>query len=447
MGLFKEAFDAIKGTVGSAATGAVSSVLKDQWKEYIYCDSLSSDVLVKKGVKRLAEGSVNNDGSSNIISDGSKIAVNEGQFLIIVENGKIVDYTSEAGSYTYKTGTEPSLFDSGFQGLKDSFSKVGKRFTFGGQAENDQRVYFINIKEIMDNKVGIGDVPFRDSEFGFTIKLHGFGSYSYKIVDPLMFYTNVCANVTDKFMRSTIDEQLKAEVQHNLQPALGRIALKQIPYDQLTLFTKDIADELNKELSNEWVQRRGIAITSVAFSSIAPDDESAKKINQFQESRVYTNAQMMGARLGAANANAMESAASNSAGAMTGFMGLGFAQQAGSNAGNSIASFYGGGQQQQQPMQQQPMQPNVQHTSGASWTCPSCGVQNVGKFCGQCGTKQPEPQQSGSWTCSCGTVNTGKFCSNCGTKQPQAAPRCNCGYVFPDPNNLPKFCPECGQKL
>lgn len=434
-----------------AFKNSVSTFLADQWEEYIYCDAMSSDVLVQKGHKRVTNGSSNTSASSNIISDGSKIAVNEGQCMLIVENGKVVDFTAEAGAYEYHTGTEPSLFDSGLKGLKESFLKVGKRFTFGGQPENDQRVYYVNMKEIMDNKVGIGDVPFRDSEFGFTMKLKGYGAYSYKITNPIMFYTNVCANVTDKFTRNKIDDQLKAEVQHNLQPALGKVALKGIAYDQLPLYTNEIAEMLNAELNKDWTELRGITVVSVAFASITPDEESAKKIAQFQESRVYTNASMMGARLGGAQANAMENAAKNSAGVMTGFMGMGFAQQAG---GASPAQFFELGQSQGSPIPQQPMpqlskEPQTEqaeaNAEGATgWTC-ECGNVNEGKFCSNCGNKKPE--NTNQWTCSCGHINDGNFCSECGNKKPdvelKACPKC--GTEFKE--GKPKFCPECGEKI
>ncbi len=378
-----------------AGTGALGGELADQWKEYIYCDAMDGDTLMQKGVKKTDARSSNTKGSDNIITNGSRIAVNEGQVMLIVENGKVVDFTSEAGAYTYNTSTEPSLFDTGFQGLKDSFKQVGKRFAYGGQPENDQRVYFINSKEIMNNKVGIGDVPFRDSEFGFTVKIHGYGNYSYRISDPIMFYTNVCANVTDSFKKSAIDEQLKAEVQASLQPALGKIALKGIAYDQLPLYTKEIAQELNTELSDDWTKLRGISVVSVAFASITVDKESADKIAQFQESRVYTNTQMMGARLGSAQASAMEKAAENPNGAMGGFVGMGMAMNAGGT--NAAQMFAMGGGASQQPA------PN-------GWTC-ECGAQNTGKFCSECGKPKP---QSDKWVCQCGAENTGKFCSECG---------------------------------
>lgn len=381
--------------------GAARTTLADQWKEFIYCDAMSADVLMQKGQARIGEKSSNTKRSENIISDGSKVAVNEGQCMLIVENGRIVDFCAEPGEYLYQTGTEPSMLDSGWHGLKESFKKVGKRFTFGGQPENDQRVYYINTKEIMGNKVGVGEVPFRDSEFGFTIMLKGYGTYSYRITDPIMFYANVCGNVQDVFRRSQIDEQLKTEVQHNLQPALGKIALKGIAYDQLPLYTNEIADQLNQELTEDWVQNRGISVVAVALASITPDAESAKKIAQFQESRVYTNTRMMGARLGGAQANAMENASKNDAGAMTGFMGLGMAQQAG---GANVASFF-----------ENSLEPAPAAANG--WSCPACGSKNSGNFCQNCGAKKPEGGET--WTCACGTASQGKFCPNCGAKKPE----------------------------
>ena len=346
-----------------------------------------------KGDVRINKGSSNTKRSDNIITNGSKIAVNEGQCMLIVENGKIVDFTTEAGAYTYDTGTEPSLFDSGFSGLKESFAKVGKRFTFGGQSENDQRVYFINTKEIMNNKIGIGDVPFRDSEFNFTIKIQGYGTYSYRITNPVMFYTNVCANVADVYKKISIDEQLKTEVQSSLQPALGRIALKGIAYDQLPLYTKEIASELNTELTADWNELRGISIVSVAFASITVDSESAEKISRMQEARAFSDPSLLGARLGTAQANAMESAAKNTNGAVNAFMGMGMAQNAG---GANIQDLMKMGQSQQ----------NTQNNTPAPWTC-SCGQTNNGNFCSNCGKAK-------SWTCECGSENTGNFCSNCG---------------------------------
>ena len=417
-----------------AAAGAIGSTLADQWKEYIYCDSMDANTLLQKGEVRVTGGS-NTKRTDNIITNGSKIAVNEGQFMLIVENGKVIEFCGDAGAYTYDSDTEPSVFATGWKGLKESFKKVGKRFTYGGQAENDQRVYFVNTKEILDNKIGIGDVPFRDSEFNFTMKIKGYGTYSYKITDPVMFYTNVCANVTDRYTKDTLNEQMRAEVQESMQPALGRIAQKGIPYDQLPSHAREIGDEVNTELTKEWVELRGISIVSMALSSITPDAESAKKIEQFQESRVYTDARMMGARLGTAQATAMENAASNPGGAMNGFIGMGFAQQAG---GTSAGQMFAMGQQQ-------PSAAGGAAAANNGWTC-ECGAQNTGAFCSECGKKKPAA--SGAWTCQCGAQNTGKFCSECGSKRPGEKIKCDkCGWELPEGQKLPKFCPECGDPI
>ena len=415
-----------------AFRGAVSTTLADQWKEYIYCDALSQEILVAKGRTKAGFFSSNRKRSENIISDGSKIAVNEGQAMLIVENGRVLDVCTEPGGFVFESGTEPSLFCEGSEGVRATFQTMAERFGYGGQPANDQRVYYVNLKEIMDNKVGIGDVPFRDSEFGFTIKLKGYGTYTFRIADPLLFFTNVCANVKDTFPKLAISEQLRTEVQQAMQPALGRVAMRGIPYDQITLYMKDIVTELNTELCGQWMKLRGMEMTSMSLASLRPDEESAKKINQFQESRVYTNAGMMGARLGTAQANAMETAAGNTAGAFSGYVGMGMAQQAG---GMNPSELYRMGQMQQNAQGQQP-----QGMAQPSGQPPQSAAQNA----------QGQKPQEG-WTCSaCGTLNRGKFCMECGAKKPSGAPlyQCDkCGWQPEDPMHPPKFCPECGDRF
>lgn len=418
-----------------AALNAAGGTLRDQYKEFIYCEALPMNVLIKKGQNKILQGGTNK-GNDNIISDGSRIAVADGQCLLIVENGNIVDFCAESGEYIYKTGTTPSMLTGGMEGLKKSFKTLWDRAATGGQADHDQRVYYVNMKEIMGNKVGAGDIPFRDSEFNFTMKLKCFGEYSYKITDPLMFYKNVSGNVAVEFTRDKIDSQFKAEIQTALQPALGRIALKRIPYDQLTLFTKDIAKELNREMTDEWVNRRGISVESFALASVTPDAESAKKIEQFQSSRVYTDARMLGARIGEAQANAMETAAGNENGAMNAFIGMGMAQNAGGM--NAAQLLQMGGQPQA------PAPAPVVEEKQDGWNC-DCGEVNTGKFCSSCGSKAPVPVEAPktSWVCECGAENKGKFCAECGSKKPVVLDaKCEtCGYEGSAPF---KFCPECG---
>lgn len=384
-----------------AIKGAVSTTLADQWKELIYCDSLAADILVEKGVKRIGDKSSNLFGSDNIITHQSRIIVNEGQALLVVENGKIVDFSVEPGAYTFKSDTEPSLFAGGMQGLIDSFKKVGKRFVYGGQPETDQRVYYVNMKEIPNNKFGVGDVPFRDAEFGFTILLKGYGVYSYKVEDPVMFFSYVAANVKDRYMACGIEPQLKAEFQQSLQVAIGNLSSTGISYDTIPQHTKELAAYMDKTLDEDWKKTRGIVSVSIGFSSITPAEESVKKIAQFQEARIYSNAGMLGGRLGGAQATAMENAAANENGTMNGFIGMGFAQQAG---GASAAQF---------------INPNAQPIPAAA-PKPAAGLV--------------------AWTCACGVNNTGNFCGNCGKKKPA-----QCAHPNAGPNA--KFCPDCGAKL
>lgn len=430
-----------------AALNAAGGTLRDQYKEYIYCEALPTNVLIQRGTSQRYTGNTNH-GNENVITDGSKVAVADGQCLLIVENGKIVDFCAETGAYVYNTGTSPSMLTGGMTGLKKSFSTLWNRIQSGGQQDNDQRVYYVNLKEIVGNKFGVGNVAFRDSEFNFTITLGCFGEYSYKITDPLMFYTNVCGNVRDSYTRDNIDSQFKAEVQSNLQQVLSTLASKRIPYDQITNYNREVRDSMNAELTAEWVEKRGISVESFAIT-VSPNEESKKKIEQFQSSRVYTDARMLGARIGEAQANAMENAASNTNGSMAAFMGMGMAQQAG---GMNAAQLFNMGQQQQpqpQPGQQQPQpeqpqnqQPkNEQSQPVSKWTC-SCGAENTGKFCCECGAPAPVPtKNSNTWVCSCGVENTGKFCSECGAKKPLDCKCETCGYEGDKPF---KFCPECG---
>ena len=418
-----------------AMMNATGGTLRDQYKDFIYCEALPMDVLMRKGSRANTQGSTNK-GNDNIITNGSKIAVADGQCLLIVENGKVIDFCAEPGEFTYESNTSPSMLTGGKEGLKESFKQLWDRTTTGGGQNDDQRVYFVNTKEIMGNKVGSGDIPFRDSEFNFTIKIRYFGEYSYRITDPLAFYKNVVGNIAGDFRRDIIDSQFKAEIQSSMQPVLGRIALTKVPYDQLPLHTKAISTELNKEITEDWIEKRGISVVSFTIASVTPDADSAKKIEDFQSSRVYTDASMLGAKIGTAQAEAMIKAASNENGAMMGFMGLGMANQAGGmNAAELLKMGHAGGASGGSGVAENQKQGL---TAEDTWEC-SCGVSNTGKFCNECGSPKPEKKVSSQWVCSCGTTNTGKFCSECGK---QGVVSCNhCSYTS---DKAFKFCPECG---
>ena len=401
-----------------AALGSAGGVLADQWKEYFYCESMPADVLVTKAHKKISGRSSNKHGSENIISNGSVIAVNDGQCMLIVEQGKVVDVCAEPGEYTYDTSSEPSIFCGGLgAGVKAAFQQVGKRFTFGGEPPKDQRVYFVNTKELVGNKYGTPNpVPFRvvDMNIGLDmdITIRCFGEYSYQIANPVLFYTNVCGNVEQDYTREEIDGQLKSELMTALQPAFAKISEMGIRYSALPGHTQELSDVLNKVLSDKWDNLRGIRIVSLGVSSVKASEEDEAMIKELQRNAVFRNPTMAAAQMVGAQASAMQSAASNEkTGPAMAFAAMNMAANVGgANAQNLFTMG------QQQAAQAQPVQPSAPAPAPvpqAEWTC-SCGTVNKGKFCSECGSPRP----AGPWTCSCGTVNTGKFCSECGKPRP-----------------------------
>lgn len=437
-----------------AISGAIRGVAADQWKEYFYCDALESDVLVVKGQRRNnSKFGTSNKGNDNIISNGSVVAVNEGQCMIIVDQGKVVEFCAEAGEFLYDTSSEPSLLSGNLgENIGKTFSSIGKRFTFGGDTGKDQRVYFFNTKEIMGNKYGTANpVPFRvvDTNIGLDadISVRCNGEYSYQIFDPILFYTHVCGNVTEEFTRDKIDSQLKSELMTALQPAFAQISAMGIRYSAVPAHTMEVADALNKVLSEKWGELRGIRIISFGVNAIKASEEDEQMIKDLQKTAVLRNPNMAAATLVGAQAEAMKSAASNtSTGPMMAFAGMNMANQAGGMDANSL--FAMGQQNNTPPANPTPPTPDpvspAANSSASFWTC-SCGNVNTGKFCVECGTPKPAPKVG--WTCSCGAVNQGKFCPECGAKKPADAPlyRCDkCGWQPEDPHHPPKFCPECG---
>ena len=390
-----------------AGLGALGGVLADQWKEYFYCDAMDADVLAVKGQKRTSKRSSNTKGNENIISTGSVVAVNEGQCMLIVEQGKVVEVCAEPGEFVYDASTEPSIFAGNLgKSVMDSFRQIGKRFTFGGEAPKDQRVYYFNTKELIDNKFGTPNpVPFRvvDPKIGLDldVSIRCSGVYSYRIADPLLFYSQVCGNVAAAYTRDQLDSQLKTEFISALQPAFARLSQLELRPNQIVAHTTDLEDAMNSALSKKWGELRGLQVVSIALGSLTLPEEDAEMIKQAQRTAILRDPTMAAATLTGAQADAMKAAASNTAGAMTGFMGMGFAQQ---NGGINAQQLYAMGRQ------------------------------------------QAVPANSDSWQCSCGSVNTGKFCPECGSKKPYY--RCDkCGWEPADPTKPPKFCPECGDRF
>ncbi len=433
-----------------AGAGAVGGVLADQWKEFFYCESLDADTLVAKGEKRTGKRSSNKKGEENIISNGSVISINEGQSMIIVESGKVVEFCAEPGEFVYDTSTEPSIFCGNLgENIKKSFAQVGKRFTFGGDTGKDQRVYYFNTKEITGNKFGTpSPVPFRvtideSMNYKLSVDLRCNGVYSYKIVDPLMFYTNVSGNVEYSYDRSQLDEMLKGELLDALRPAFAQISAMKIMYSEIPAHTKEVTKALADELVAEWKERRGIELFTVSINGVSIPDDQRKKITEWEENVMTSNPNIAAARVVGSQADAMRTAAANPNGAMGGFFGMGMAQNAG---GMNAANLFAMGQQQAQPSQQS-QQPQAAEPAASGWSCDCGQTGNTGKFCMNCG--KPQPSADG-WTCSCGTVNKGRFCQNCGSPKPEGVPtyKCDkCGWEPEDPKNPPKFCPECGDKF
>ena len=421
-----------------AGLNAVGGTLASQWKEYFYADALPEDVLATRALKKTKGrfgGSRSED--DNIISNGSVVAVADGQCMMIVDQGRIVDFCAEPGEFVFDEGGEPTIFCGGLSGgnMKAILQTTFERLSYGGQAGRDQRVYYFNTKEIIGNKYGTpSPVPFRvvDEKLGLDvdISIRCFGEYSYRIVNPMLFYTNVCGNVESEYTRDQIDSQLKSELLTALQPAFARISDMGIRYSALPGHTTEIASALNDVLSEKWAQLRGVEIVSFGVSSVKASEQDEQMIKELQRNAVFRNPNMAAAHLVGAQAQAMQDAARNQGGAFTGFMVMNMANM---NSGLNANTLFQMGAQQQTPAQ----------PAANSWKC-ACGAAATGKFCPECGAKKPETE---GWTCQCGAVNKGKFCSECGAKRPAGAPvyRCDkCGWQPEDPAHPPKFCPECG---
>ncbi|MDD5901341.1 MAG: SPFH domain-containing protein [Lachnospiraceae bacterium] len=431
-----------------AIKAAGKDVLGDAWREYFYCDSMDDDTLMVKGQKRISGKSSNRNGADNIISNGSIIAVNEGQCMLIVEQGKVVDVCAEPGEFVYDKSTEPTIFYGSLgTSILDTFKTVGKRFTFGGDTAKDQRVYYVNIKHVSGNKFGTPQpIPFKVCypEIGInnmTVMLRCNGEYTFQIKNPLLFYQVEAGNVADEYNKADlVQNTLRPEFVRELRPVLGEFGVKGIGYEELTFHANEICESLQNRLSEKWTALRGIELVSLDLSATIPESDLAE-IQKYQKLQYYNNTANAAGALVESQAEAMKNAANNPGGAMMGFMGLNMAQQSGgANAQNLFAMAQ---QQQQQPAQPAAFSAaGTQPASADSWTC-QCGATNTGKFCTECGTPKP----ADGWTCSCGAVNKGKFCMECGAKKPEGAPlyRCDkCGWEPEDPMNPPKFCPECG---
>ncbi len=324
-----------------AAIGAATGVLSDQWKEYFYCDSLSAEVLVAKGQKRTSLKSTNY-GADNIITNGSLITVADGQCVLIVDNGKVVDFCAEPGEYKYDSSTEPSLFDGGTlaDNIKKVFENMGKRFTFGGEAPKDQRLYYFNTKEIPGSKYGTANpVPFRvvdpRANIDIDVSVKCFGEYSIRITNPILFYTNVCGNVANVYRKSELDAQMKSEFLTALQPAFAKISAQQIRYSELPAHTQELADAMNEQLSSKWRDLRGVEIVSCGVNSIVADDKDEEMLKSLQRAAALKDPELGKGYLAGQFGQAAVDAANNEKGSDV--LGVGIV----SNVAAGVAGVYG----------------------------------------------------------------------------------------------------------
>ncbi|MDR1806651.1 MAG: SPFH domain-containing protein [Propionibacteriaceae bacterium] len=413
-----------------AATGALGGILADSWRDYFYCDSLDPAVLLTKGQKRAGSRSSNTKGDDNVISNGSVVVVNQGQCAIIVQQGLVIEVCAEPGDFTWDTSAEPSIFYGDFgANLRATFERLAQRLAFGGEPGVDQRVYYFNTKEITGNKFGTANpIPFRvvDQNIGLDvdIAIRVNGVYSYRLTDPILFYTNVAGNVAGEYRRDQLDGQLKAELLAALQPALAQISELGIRYSALPGHGPEIQQALNDVLNQQWAQARGITLSSVAINSATASPEDEEMIKKLQAGAVMRDPSMAAATIVSAQADAMRAAAANAGGAMIGYAGLGMAQQAGGvNAGDLFA------------LGAQKAAAAAPAAAAAAPAAPAPGV-------------TAPAAAAATWACpQCGTQNTGKFCTNCGTARPAGSVTyvCDkCGWAPPDPANPPKFCANCG---
>ncbi len=421
-----------------AVASAVSGALADQWLEVIEADNMGDQTVFTRGVA-VRKGS-NTKGTENTVSNGSVIHVYPNQFMMLVDGGKVVDYTAEEGYYTVNNSSLPSLFNGQFgDTLKESFNRI----KYGGVTPTSQKVYYVNLQEIKGIKFGTRNpINYFDTFYNSELFLRAHGTYSIKITDPLLFYAEVIPKNENKVEIDEINEQYLDEFLEALQSSINQMSADGTRISFVSSKARELGKYMADTLDDEWKKMRGMEIQSVGLASVSYDEESQKLINMRNQGAMLSDPTVREGYVQGAVARGMEAAGSNANGAMAGFMGMGM----GMNAGGGFM-----GAASASNMQQMQMQRSAAQTGGAaagaqaaaapagSWTC-SCGKVNTGKFCSECG--KPAPAPAGTWTCSCGTVNTGKFCSECGKPAPSPSGEwtCSCGAV-----NTGKFCSECGK--
>ena len=413
--------------------GALGGGLADQWQEAIEADNMSDTTLFTKGVKVRANDrrSSNKRGTEDLISNGSIIHVYPNQFMMLVDGGKIVDYTAEEGYYKVDNTCTPSMFSGELgESLKETFS----RFRFGGVPSKKQQVFYVNLQEIKGIKFGTPTpVNYFDNFYNSELFLRAHGTYSIKITDPILFYTEVIARNADRMEVQDVNEQYLSEFLEALQAAINQMSVDNIRISQVASKSRELSRYMANELDEDWKRTRGFEIQSVGIASISYDEESKRLINMRNQGAMMGDPSVREGYVQSAVARGIESAGSNPGGSGQAFMGVGMGMGA---AGSFMASASASNAAQMQ------RQEAARAAAADGWTC-KCGAKNSGKFCSECGS--PKPAAAAGWTCKCGAKNSGKFCSECGSARPQEDSWfcTECGHK----NSAgAKFCAECGNK-
>ncbi len=420
-----------------AALGAIGGVLADSYLEAIECVDMSDTTVYARGSRVHGSDSryTNKKGTEDIVSDGSIIHVGENQFMLLVDGGKVVDYSAEPGYYKVSNSSTPSLFNGQFgASLKD----IWERIKFGGTPSAAQRVYYINLQEIKGIKFGTPNpLNYFDNFYNAELFMRAFGTYSIKIVNPLLFYAEAIPRVSDKVDINDINEQYLSEFLDALQSAMNQMSVDGIRISHVTAKSRELSKYMSDVLDDEWKLKRGMEVQSVGIANISYDDQSKELINMRNKGAMMGDPNIREGFVQSTVAEGINAAGSNTNGAATAFMGMGM----GMNTAGSFMGAASASNQASMQAQAAAQQAAAQNAAANTWKC-SCGADNTGKFCAECGAKKPE---TANWKCTCGADNTGKFCSECGAKKPEGKIVCpECGKEL---DGTPKFCSDCGHKF
>ncbi len=435
-----------------AAIGAIGGGLADQWLEVIEPENMGEYTVMTRGasVRRDSARNANTKGSTDLISNGSIVHVYPNQFMMLLDGGKVVDYTAEEGYYKVQNSAAPSLFNGQFG---DAFKETFSRVKYGGVPSSAQKVFYINLQEIKGIKFGTRTpIQYFDNFYNAELFLRAFGAYSIKITNPMLFFYEACPRNALRVQIDQINEQYMSEFMSALQAAINQLSVDGIRISYAPSKSVELSKYMSQTLDEDWRARRGFEVQSVGIASISYDEESQKLINMRNQGAMLSDASVRQGYVQGAMARGFEAAGANTGGSAQAFMGMGMGMGA---AGNFMGAMTDANAREMEKQEKAPPAamaptapaPAAPAAPGAdSWKC-ACGAVNTGRFCAECGKAKPVPATPGEWTCKCGAVCKGKFCPECGAKRPGKLKCDKCGYEFPEGAKAPRFCPECGDPV